>query len=41
LVLNPDGGVAPATGCSVATDVGAKAFMPYTADYFFYSQDAE
>lgn len=39
--LNTDGGVAPATGCSVATDVGAKAFMPYTADYFFYSQDAE
>jgi hypothetical protein len=30
------GGIAPATGCSVATDVGRKAWIPYTADYFFY-----
>ena len=35
--LNTSGGVAPATGCSVATDVGRKAFVPYTADYFFYT----
>ena len=34
--LNTAGGVAPATGCSVSTDVGSKAFVPYTADYFFY-----
>ena len=34
--LNTSGGVAPLTGCSVASDVGTKAFMPYTADYFFY-----
>jgi uncharacterized protein DUF3455 len=34
--LNTVGGLAPATGCAVATDVGSKAFMPYTADYFFY-----
>jgi hypothetical protein len=34
--LNTSGGVAPPTGCSVSTDVGKKAFVPYTADYFFY-----
>jgi uncharacterized protein DUF3455 len=34
--LNTVGGVAPSTGCSVSTDVGTKAFVPYTADYFFY-----
>ena len=37
--LNTSGGVAPATGCSGSTDVGAKAFVPYTADYFFYRHD--
>ena len=37
--LNTAGGAAPATGCSVSTDVGAKAFVPYTADYFFYTRD--
>jgi len=34
--LNTSGGVAPATGCAQSTDVGKKAFVPYTADYFFY-----
>jgi hypothetical protein len=34
--LNTEGGVAPATGCTSLTDVGKKAFQPYTADYFFY-----
>jgi Protein of unknown function (DUF3455) len=34
--LNTSGGVAPSDGCSQLTDVGAKAFEPYTADYFFY-----
>ena len=34
--LNTFGGLAPATGCDVPTDVGHKAFVPYTADYFFY-----
>jgi hypothetical protein len=34
--VNTDGGLAPATGCSTAADVGKKAFMPYTADYVFY-----
>ena len=35
--LNTAGGVAPATGCASAADVGARAFVPYTADYFFYT----
>jgi hypothetical protein len=30
------GGNAPSTGCTQSTDVGSKAFVPYTADYFFY-----
>ncbi|HEY7639109.1 MAG TPA: DUF3455 domain-containing protein [Steroidobacteraceae bacterium] len=34
--LNTRGGVAPASGCSQASDVGKKAFIPYTADYFFF-----
>jgi hypothetical protein len=34
--LNTSGGVAPSMGCASSTDVGARAFVPYTADYFFY-----
>jgi hypothetical protein len=34
--VNTQGGVAPSTGCSSLENVGAKAFVPYTADYFFY-----
>lgn len=34
--LNTVDGSAPATGCSVAADVGRRAFVPYRADYFFY-----
>ena len=34
--LNTLGGIAPATGCTVSTDVGKKALVPYAADYFFY-----
>ena len=34
--LNTRGGLAPATGCDSLSDVGHKAFVPYTADYFFY-----
>jgi hypothetical protein len=34
--LNTSGGIAPATGCSQATDIGAVKLVPYTADYFFY-----
>jgi hypothetical protein len=37
--VNTVGGVAPATGCTVATDIGKKAFVPYKADYFFYERD--
>jgi hypothetical protein len=34
--LNTAGGVAPATGCSQTSDVGARAFVPYEATYLFY-----
>jgi Protein of unknown function (DUF3455) len=34
--LNTSGGVAPSTGCAQSTDVGQRALVPYTADYFFY-----
>ncbi len=34
--LNTKGGSAPADGCSVSTDVGKQALVPYSADYFFY-----
>ena len=34
--VNTVGGSAPATGCAASGDVGKKAFVPYTADYFFY-----
>jgi hypothetical protein len=34
--LNTIGGMAPSTGCSVSSDVGRRAFVPYEADYFFY-----
>ena len=36
--LNTTGGLAPLTGCSSLTDVGNFAFVPYTADYFFYKK---
>ena len=36
--LNTDGGSAPSTGCAQASDIGKKAFVPYTADYFFYKK---
>jgi hypothetical protein len=34
--LNTSGGIAPTTGCSQSTDIGAMALVPYQADYFFY-----
>jgi hypothetical protein len=34
--LNTSGGVAPSTGCTLSTDVGKMALVPYTAAYFFY-----
>jgi uncharacterized protein DUF3455 len=33
------GGSAPATGCDTPSDLGAKAFVPYTADYVFYRKN--
>jgi uncharacterized protein DUF3455 len=36
--LKTTGGLAPLTGCSSLTDVGNTAFVPYTADYFFYKK---
>jgi hypothetical protein len=39
--LNTVGGLAPLTGCSSPADVGTEAFVPYTADYFFYRKAAE
>ncbi|HEY6888111.1 MAG TPA: DUF3455 domain-containing protein [Solirubrobacter sp.] len=35
--VNTAGGVAPATGCDAPSDVGARAFVPYTADYYFFT----
>jgi hypothetical protein len=37
--VNISGGVAPSTDCALPTDIGHEAFVPYTADYFFYSAD--
>ena len=34
--VNTFGGIMPATGCTLATDLGKKVLVPYTADYFFY-----
>lgn len=34
--VNTFGGLAPSSGCSQLSDVGKKAFVPYTADYFFF-----
>src|SRR5262245_4837842 len=34
--VNTSGGLAPATGCALSTDVGRKALVPYSADYVFY-----
>lgn len=34
--VNTAAGVAPATGCGAAADVGNTAFVPYTTDYYFF-----
>jgi hypothetical protein len=36
--LNTVGGLADAALCSTSGDVGKQAFIPYTADYFFYKK---
>jgi len=37
--VNTFGGLAPSTGCDTPTDLGAKAFIPYTADYVFFTKN--
>ena len=36
--LNTTGGTAPVDGCSSATDAGKQKLVPYTADYYFFSE---
>jgi hypothetical protein len=35
--VNTVGGLAPSTGCKSPTDIGNTAFVPYEADYVFYT----
>jgi hypothetical protein len=35
--LNTTGGLAPSAGCASPADVGQQVFVPYKADYFFYT----
>jgi len=35
--VNTSGGVAPSNGCSSPADVGRQAFVPYSADYVFFT----
>ena len=37
--VNTTGGLAPATGCASAQDIGKSAFIPYAADYVFYRME--
>ena len=39
--IHTAGGVAPADGCTMATDIGRRAFVPYAADYYFYRKAGE
>jgi hypothetical protein len=34
--VHTSGGLAPTTGCTQASEVHTRAFVPYTADYIFY-----
>ncbi len=34
--VHTSGGVPPATGCTIAENVGAKSLVPYATDYYFY-----
>jgi hypothetical protein len=36
--VHTSGGIAPSTGCASSSDVGRQAFVPYTADYYFYEK---
>jgi hypothetical protein len=35
--LNTTGGLAPSTGCASVSDLGHQAYVDYTADYYFYT----
>lgn len=37
--LNTQGGLAPLTGCAVATDVSKQTLVPYSADYYFFHRE--
>jgi hypothetical protein len=37
--LNTNGGSAPGSGCSVASDIGKQTLVPYSADYVFFRAD--
>ena len=37
--VNTSGGIAPATGCTQAADIGVMVLVPYTTDYFFYREE--
>lgn len=39
--VNTVGGLAPAVGCLSTADLGHQAFIPYTADYFFYKKSKD
>ena len=39
--VNTGGGKAPEMGCASTEDIGASAFIPYTADYIFHKAEAE
>jgi hypothetical protein len=39
--INTAGGLAPVSGCDQAAHVGAKALVPYVADYLFYKPAKE
>lgn len=39
--VNTQGGVAPATGCTSASQLGAIALVPYSTDYFFYRAEQQ
>jgi hypothetical protein len=35
--VNTVGGLAPSIGCNSSNDIGKTAFVPYEADYVFYT----
>ena len=38
--VNTSGGVAPSEGCLASANIGRTAFVPYTADYYFFVAEA-